>query len=284
MAVDVVVPPLGDGVTHGTLIRWLKMPGDRVEVDESLLEISADKVDAEVPAPTSGVLVEHVRHPGDEVRVGSLVARIGTREEWEQLSPPMLRPSHSLAGQSLLGATLHSTPPAFLDELDDTPIGRAPTLRSRVAVVAESAKDEPLAEVAVGELERIGLGYERHRLRIGQPIRIREFARAASDRAVRAVVVCGGAAGHLAAVVAAESNLPVVAVPRADEAQGLAGLLGATHVPGGVPVVAVAPGDRGARQAVCFVARFIATFDPRTAAVLAGDHDNPSGGFSGELF
>jgi len=283
MAVDVVVPSLGDGVTHGTLIRWLRDPGERVEADDPLFEISADKVDAEVPAPTSGVLVEHVRHPGDEVRVGSLVARIGTRDEWEQLSPPMLRPSHSLAGQSLLGATLHSTPPAFLDELDDRPVGRV-AMRSRVAVVAESAKDEPLVEIAVNELERLGLGYERHRLRIGHPIRIREFARSAADRAVRAVVVCGGAGGHLAAVVAAEANLPVVAVPRPDELQGLAGLLGATHVPGGLPVATVAPGDRGARQAVCFIARFIAGFDPRTAAVLAGDIDNPSGGFSGEIF
>ncbi len=284
MAVDVVVPSLGDGVTHGTLIRWLREPGERVEADEPLFEISADKVDAEVPAPTSGVLVEHVRHPGDEVRVGSLVARIGTREEWEHLSPPALRPSHSLAGQSLLGATLHSTPPAFLDDIDDSPIGRSVPTRSRVAVVTESARDEPVAEVAVGELERLGLGYERHRLRIGQPIRIHEFARAASDRAVRAVLVCGGAGAHLAAVVAAEARLPVVAIPRPDEAAGLAGLLGATHVPGGVPVVSVAPGDRGARQAVCFVSRFIAAFDPRTAALLAGESDNPSGGFSGELF
>lgn len=284
MAVDVVVPSLGDGITHGTLIRWLKAPGDRVEVDEPLFEISADKVDAEVPAPTSGTLLEHVCHPGDEVRVGSLVARIGPRSEFDRLAPPILRPSHSLAGQSLLGATLHSNPPAFLDDIDDSPLTASMPARSRIAVVAESARDEPLVEVAIGELERLGVGYERHRLRIGNPIRLREFARSAADRAVRAVVLCGGAGSHLATVVAAETNLPVVAVPREDEAQGLAGILGATHVPSGLPVVSAGPGDRGARQAVCFVARFLAAFDPRMAATLAGENDNPSGGFSGELF
>ncbi len=281
MAVDVLVPPLGDGVTHGTLIRWLKAPGERVEADEPLFEISADKVDAEVPAPTSGVLVEHVRHPGDEVRVGSLVARIGTRDEWVQLEPPALRPSHSLAEQSLLGATLHSNPPAFLDELDDRPLGAARPPRSRVAVVAESARDEPLVEAAVAELERMGLAYERQRLRIGRADRLREFARGAPERAVRAVIVCGGSGGHLAAVVAAESPLPVIAVPRADEAGGLAGLLGAAHVPGGLAVATVAPGDRGARQAAIVVARFVAAFDPHSVSPLTGD---PSGGFSGELF
>lgn len=282
MAVDVLVPSLGEGVTHGTLIRWLKEPGERVEADEPLFEISADKVDAEVPAPTSGVLVEHVRHPGDEVRVGSLVARIGTRDEWAQLDPPALRPSHSLGNQSLLGATLHSTPPVFLDELDDRPAPAPRALRSRIAVVAESARDEPLVEVAVSELERMGLAYERQRLLLGRPDRLREFARGAPERAVRAVIVCGGAGGHLAAVVAAEAHLPVIAVPRADEAGGLAGLLGAAHVPSGLAVATVAPGDRGARQAVTFLARFIAAFDPR--AVVGVDGADPSGGFSGELF
>lgn len=292
MAVDVLVPSLGDGVTHGTLIRWLKQPGERVEMDEALFEISADKVDAEVPAPTSGVLVEQIRQPGDEVRVGSLVARIGTVDEWRQLDPPDLRPSHSLAGQSLLGATLHSAPPGLLDELDDGPITTpatpalsAPAMRSRVALIAESAEDEPLVEAAVAEVERCGLGYERHRLRPRTPGRIREFAHQARERALRAVIVCGGAGGHLAAMVAAESLLPVVAVPRLDEAGGLAGLLGASHVPAGLPVVTVAPGERGARQAVVFLARLVAAFDVRVARALADDSaPSVAGGFSGELF
>ncbi|MFD4967875.1 biotin/lipoyl-containing protein, partial [Streptomyces sp. NPDC058417] len=55
---DVVLPALGESVTEGTVTRWLKSVGDSVEADEPLLEVSTDKVDTEIPAPTSGVLLE----------------------------------------------------------------------------------------------------------------------------------------------------------------------------------------------------------------------------------
>lgn len=56
MSVSVTLPALGESVTEGTVTRWLKAEGERVEADEPLLEVSTDKVDTEIPAPASGIL------------------------------------------------------------------------------------------------------------------------------------------------------------------------------------------------------------------------------------
>ena len=58
MPVSVTMPRLGESVTEGTVTRWLKQEGDRVEVDEPLLEVSTDKVDTEIPSPAAGVLAK----------------------------------------------------------------------------------------------------------------------------------------------------------------------------------------------------------------------------------
>src|SRR5918911_3543654 len=90
-AVDVVMPQMGVSVSEGTVTKWLKNPGDTVEADEPLLEISTDKVDTEVPAPGSGVLSEILVHEGETVEVGTLLARIGgetVATQQEQPAPP----------------------------------------------------------------------------------------------------------------------------------------------------------------------------------------------------
>src|SRR5438477_4518898 len=76
-AVDVVMPQMGVSVSEGTVTKWLKNPGDTVEADEPLLEISTDKVDTEVPSPGAGVLNEILVQEGETVKVGTLLARIG---------------------------------------------------------------------------------------------------------------------------------------------------------------------------------------------------------------
>ena len=71
------LPALGESVTEGTVSRWLKQVGDTVEADEPLLEVSTDKVDTEIPSPTSGTLLE-IRVSEDEtVEVGAVLAVIG---------------------------------------------------------------------------------------------------------------------------------------------------------------------------------------------------------------
>ncbi|WP_330258684.1 2-oxoglutarate dehydrogenase, E2 component, dihydrolipoamide succinyltransferase [Streptomyces murinus] len=74
---DVVLPALGESVTEGTVTRWLKSVGDSVEADEPLLEVSTDKVDTEIPAPASGVLLEIVVAEDETAEVGAKLAVIG---------------------------------------------------------------------------------------------------------------------------------------------------------------------------------------------------------------
>src|ERR1700737_4745596 len=74
--VQVVMPEMGDSVSEGTILEWHKKEGDTVEADETLVEVSTDKVDAEVPAPSSGTIVRILAGPGDTVSVGSVLAEI----------------------------------------------------------------------------------------------------------------------------------------------------------------------------------------------------------------
>jgi pyruvate dehydrogenase E2 component (dihydrolipoamide acetyltransferase) len=76
-ATDVTMPALGESVTEGTVTRWLKQVGDQVTADEPLLEVSTDKVDTEIPAPTTGTLLEIVAREDETVPVGARLAVIG---------------------------------------------------------------------------------------------------------------------------------------------------------------------------------------------------------------
>src|SRR5205085_824538 len=77
MPTDVIMPQMGESIFEGTLTKWLKKPGDKVTRDEPLFEISTDKVDAEIPAPASGVLSEIKVPAGQTVQVNSVVGVIG---------------------------------------------------------------------------------------------------------------------------------------------------------------------------------------------------------------
>ena len=74
--IDVVMPQMGESIVEGTLTKWLKKPGDTVERDEPLFEISTDKVDTEIPSPSAGTLAEALVAEGQTVGVGTIVARI----------------------------------------------------------------------------------------------------------------------------------------------------------------------------------------------------------------
>src|SRR5258708_17615498 len=81
MSVEVVMPQMGESITEGTVSKWLKQVGERVEKDEPILEISTDKVDAEVPSPGAGVLLAINTQEGETVEVGTIVAVIGDEGE-----------------------------------------------------------------------------------------------------------------------------------------------------------------------------------------------------------
>ncbi|MBT2500967.1 biotin/lipoyl-containing protein, partial [Curtobacterium sp. ISL-83] len=77
MSESVNLPALGESVTEGTVTRWLKNVGDRVEVDEPLLEVSTDKVDTEIPSPIAGVVEEILVQEDETVEVGTALVKIG---------------------------------------------------------------------------------------------------------------------------------------------------------------------------------------------------------------
>src|SRR5712691_1247728 len=76
MAVDIVMPQMGESIFEGTITKWLKKPGDKVERDEPLFEISTDKVDAEIPSPSAGVLKEIKVGEGQTVPIQTIVGII----------------------------------------------------------------------------------------------------------------------------------------------------------------------------------------------------------------
>lgn len=88
MPIDVVMPQMGESIAEGTVVKWLKKVGEKVERDEPLLEISTDKVDAEIPSPSSGTLTEIIAQEGQTVGVNSVVARIGAEGEAAGATPP----------------------------------------------------------------------------------------------------------------------------------------------------------------------------------------------------
>src|SRR5690242_21247373 len=77
MSTEVVMPQMGESIAEGTITKWLKKVGERVDRDEPLFEISTDKVDAEIPSPAAGTLTEVRFKEGDTVEVNTVVAVLG---------------------------------------------------------------------------------------------------------------------------------------------------------------------------------------------------------------
>lgn len=81
------MPKMGESITEGTILRWLKKEGDTIQKDEPILEISTDKVDTEVPSPVSGKLLRRLAQEGETVAVGNTIAEIGAENEAASAAP-----------------------------------------------------------------------------------------------------------------------------------------------------------------------------------------------------
>jgi pyruvate dehydrogenase E2 component (dihydrolipoamide acetyltransferase) len=125
-AVDVVMPQMGVSVSEGTITKWNKQVGDTIEADETLLEISTDKVDTEVPSPASGVVTEILVPEGETVDVGTVLARIGGEGAVAAASPPepATQPAADAAEAS---ASEGQAAPDEPKELAPTPESSAPS-------------------------------------------------------------------------------------------------------------------------------------------------------------
>ncbi|TXS14097.1 2-oxoglutarate dehydrogenase, E2 component, dihydrolipoamide succinyltransferase [Streptomyces sp. adm13(2018)] len=125
---DVVLPALGESVTEGTVTRWLKSVGETVEADEPLLEVSTDKVDTEIPAPASGVLLEIVVNEDETAEVGAKLAVIGAAGSAPAAAPAQEAPAPEAP----------STAPAVVTPVPSTP---APAASAAPAAPAASSED-----------------------------------------------------------------------------------------------------------------------------------------------
>ncbi len=139
-----------------------------------------------------------------------------------------------------------------------------------VGILMGSDSDYGVMSEAAKALKSFGVGYEMtvasaHRT----PERTANYVRTAADRGIRVLIAGAGAAAHLAGVVAAETTLPVVAVPiDCTPLQGMDALLAMVQMPAGIPVATMAIGKAGARNAGIFAVQMLACSDPSLTAKL----------------
>ena len=108
--VDVIMPQMGESIAEGTVSRWLKQVGEDVKRDEAILEISTDKVDAEIPSPASGVLTEIKVPEGETVDVGVALAVIVTADE--SAAPAAATPAAPEASPAAAETASNADPPS----------------------------------------------------------------------------------------------------------------------------------------------------------------------------
>ena len=89
MIVDVIMPKMGESINEGTILEWRKEVGEKINLDEILLEIGTDKVDSEIPSSAAGTVIEILAEPNDVKEVGQVIARIDTgSSEGEERNEP----------------------------------------------------------------------------------------------------------------------------------------------------------------------------------------------------
>ena len=158
MPVSVTLPPLGESVTEGTVTRWLKKVGDTVAADEPLVEVSTDKVDTEIPAPVSGVILA-IRVPEDAtVEVGAELAVIGDASE-SAAAPAAATPAPAEPAPVVAAAPAAAAPTggAGTTSVVLPPLGESVTegtvTRWLKKVGDTVAADEPLVEVSTDKVD-----------------------------------------------------------------------------------------------------------------------------------
>lgn len=207
MSTPVVMPQMGESIAEGTIVRWIKKVGDNVDRDEPLFEISTDKVDAEIPSPTAGVLLEITVKEGETVPIHSVVATIGAASAADTATA---RPASTSLPEAAVGqpeAPRPATPPA----------AAAATLSASPAPAADAAdgrtqRSSPLVRriakehgVDIGHLTGSGAG---GRVTKHDILEFIESGPAVASKAAPGSAMAGSAAGA-ASSVAGRPTAPV---------------------------------------------------------------------------
>jgi pyruvate dehydrogenase E2 component (dihydrolipoamide acetyltransferase) len=150
MPTDVVMPQMGESITEGTITKWLKKPGDTVQRDEPLFEISTDKVDAEIPSPSAGTLKEIKVAEGATVQINTVVATI---DEAGSASAPAASPAKT---ETAAAPAADSATPAAVDTPATTQ-GNAPTTGGPGTEVLMPQMGESITEGTITKwLKKVG--------------------------------------------------------------------------------------------------------------------------------
>ncbi len=170
MAVEVIMPQMGESIFEGTVTKWLKKPGDKIERDEPLFEISTDKVDAEIPSPVAGVLKEIKVTEGQTVPIQTVVAVIDAAGAPAAAAPPAPASAKSEAAPAPAAPKSEAKPAPSAAPAPVAPAAAAPASRAR----QRSADSQLAARAATREREQ---HRSRERLQAGAPERADESAR-----------------------------------------------------------------------------------------------------------
>src|SRR5687768_1984629 len=141
-SVQITMPQMGESVTEGTILGWLKEVGDRVEADEPLVEVSTDKVDAEIPAPAAGTLVKILAEADETVQVGSVLGEIEP-DEGNGAAPATAEEPPAEAGEAVA---------VTFPEMGDS-VAEGTILEWRVKVGDTVAVDDPLVEISTDKVD-----------------------------------------------------------------------------------------------------------------------------------
>jgi 2-oxoglutarate dehydrogenase E2 component (dihydrolipoamide succinyltransferase) len=203
MPTDVIMPQMGESIVEGTITQWLKKPGDRVEKDEPLFEISTDKVDAEIPSPTAGTLTEIRIAAGATVGINTVVGLIAGDDESAAAEPPATTEGVEVVMPQMGESIVEGTITKWLKQPGD-----------------KVEKDEPLFEISTDKVDA----------EIPSPvsgtlteIRIAVGVTAAINTVVALIGGVAGAAPMAHAPAAQQLPTPVLVAPEPEEDPQLAG-------------------------------------------------------------
>jgi pyruvate dehydrogenase E2 component (dihydrolipoamide acetyltransferase) len=143
MATDVVMPQMGESIFEGTITKWLKKPGDKVQRDEPLFEISTDKVDAEIPAPAAGVLKEIKVKEGATVQVNTVVGVIDAEGSAAAAAPPQPAQSSQPKPAPVQSSSTKAAPVQSAPQADGAPAAQQPPATEKSAPVQEEKSSAP---------------------------------------------------------------------------------------------------------------------------------------------
>lgn len=164
MKVEVQMPKMGESITEGRILKWLKKPGDAVDRDETILEIATDKVDTEVPAPNAGVLVKIMAEEGQTVEVGTPIAIIETDAASAQVDTSSAPAAAGAPAPAEVKSEAPAAAPAAVPPAPPAPAPQAPAPVSAPAPAAEGSarfyspvvmRIASVEGVSMQELERI---------------------------------------------------------------------------------------------------------------------------------